>query len=1025
MLLLKDPNSPEQRRANDQVYLAVGGGYAGLPGLTAGDAAAPAGPLGGPAWGRFAAIGGYPPELMVKAPDLALLAVRAARRAAAADPDDANAYRQLAVAYLALRNDAGERAHSAGFAPLAMLRHVQAVTALRQTLLVNPDQEAAHDALANLFMQVKPVPFIDLAFEHRSAQLQLARRFGPRPRRGRGGVQGRSIGWRPRSRPLEKQVRDAQSVCAIRFTSIGDDPTTKANTALQLGLAGTALDDVLMKARVEVYGSAVAYRELELLVLTGRAREALDMLDDAEMRANKVKLLTYDVSFIGDSPVAYTFPTYEWLLACAASAAGDYGKADAALDLIGDFLTARQKAGPPSYAASVVADVGAPVGGVAGPSALGWLGHRMMHTRDLYLQADRNLRAERGDVLTLRGLLDLERGVPADAVKPLNEAAVLSRSVRADGGDAPGAALGGDVLEAAGRRPMKRTVGRPVPRRPPRCRSVRRAHEPSSGAPAEAGAPYRTPEGRIMSDAADRPTKAPGQPPSAGERPTTKRFRRRFVWAGVAAAILVAAAAAVGVVYYKYRSHNPPSAPPPAEGLQPDGQASDSLLFQDFGGTARQEAAERYYTAAGAGFAGLTGSSAPTGAAGGPLTDVAALGLRTAALAEILPDYGAEPPGPALQAVRDARHALAAGPPDADAWLRLAHAYLTLRLKTVERSRAPAFTALAVLRHVQVAAALRRALDLNPDLEAAHEILADLYLDARFYDAAYEQRHAQLLISRRVGRRPGEDADAAKRRLDALEAQDRELKKAVDHATDVCMIRSTGRPSPEWRCRTALSLGLPGWALDECLKAPADALGREGKVWEIELFLMTGRLAEVKTALDDRDARKNLDMPISVGLVSVGQESASAMWLPAYGWLRTCEAAAAGDYDAAGAALEEMGDQLEARQAPLRDEYAASVAADAAAQAGETGGPPALGWLAARMQLTRVLYEESDRDLRSRRADLLTLRGLLDLEREAPADAGKLLDEALALSRSVRADGGDSAGAALAEAYRKSLAIGR
>ena len=108
-----------------------------------------------------------------------------------------------------------------------------------------------------------------------------------------------------------------------------------------------------------------------------------------------------------------------------------------------------------AYAASVAADIGAPAAGSGGPLALAWLGRRMLQTRELYQQADRSLRAERADVLTLTALLDLERGAPADAAQRLKESVALSRAVRDEGGDVPGAALAEAYLRrmTAGRKP--------------------------------------------------------------------------------------------------------------------------------------------------------------------------------------------------------------------------------------------------------------------------------------------------------------------------------------------------------------------------------------------------------------------------------------------------------------------------------------------------------------------------------------------------------------------------------------------
>ena len=446
LLLFEDPNAPGRREAADQGYLSGGGAFAGLIGLPAADGT-PGGPLGrlAPIVLRVAAVQEILPGFRDKPPDLALLAVRAARRAVAADPDDAPAYLNLAWAYLALHDETAEHSRAAGFTPLTMLRYVQIVAALRQALVRDPDLEAAHQLLADQFLQMRPVPYYDLALQHRRAQSQLARRSGRGPGEDAAAYQRRLDGLEAQVRDLEKIVQDATNVCEIRFKSIGEDPLKRADAALGLGLVGKALDDVLMKARVEVFGAAVAQRELELLVLTGRTREAEDMLDDEQMRANRYKLLTYEVSFGGGSypGVAYRFPTYEWLLACAAASLGDYEQADDALEGIGGLLEKEGSASRRSYAVSVVCDVGVLAAAPTNPLAVAWAGKRERQTATIYLGADRDLRAERADLLTLRGLLDLERGAPEDARRRLQESIDLSGPVKDAGGDVPGAALAG------------------------------------------------------------------------------------------------------------------------------------------------------------------------------------------------------------------------------------------------------------------------------------------------------------------------------------------------------------------------------------------------------------------------------------------------------------------------------------------------------------------------------------------------------------------------------------------------------
>ena len=69
---------------------------------------------------------------MDRPPALLLLTVRAARRAVAANPGDANAWLRLGQAYVLLRDETCERAGLGLRSPLAQLREVQITTALEQ-----------------------------------------------------------------------------------------------------------------------------------------------------------------------------------------------------------------------------------------------------------------------------------------------------------------------------------------------------------------------------------------------------------------------------------------------------------------------------------------------------------------------------------------------------------------------------------------------------------------------------------------------------------------------------------------------------------------------------------------------------------------------------------------------------------------------------------------------------------------------------------------------------------------------------
>src|SRR5205823_2708648 len=71
-------------------------------------------------------------------PALLYLAIRAARRALARNPEDAQAYLVLGESYLRLLNDTRERAWGERMQELVQLRQVQASTALNQAISLDP-----------------------------------------------------------------------------------------------------------------------------------------------------------------------------------------------------------------------------------------------------------------------------------------------------------------------------------------------------------------------------------------------------------------------------------------------------------------------------------------------------------------------------------------------------------------------------------------------------------------------------------------------------------------------------------------------------------------------------------------------------------------------------------------------------------------------------------------------------------------------------------------------------------------------
>jgi hypothetical protein len=370
----------------------------------------------------FARLGERPPALP-------LLAVRAARRAVAANPEDANAWLRLGQAYLLLRNVTCEQSAAGLLPPLAQLRHVQIATALEQAVRLDPDLEVAHHELARLYGARN---FLDQALEHQREELRLARR-GPRAGESEEVFADRLEQLEKDTAKLTEQVEDRRKRYAGGARSLQGDRVAQANAALRLGLARMAAEEVLMASQAELLGVAGRRLELDLLLSLGRADEIRPILNEKGLRASKHGLGSYDLAPpIGPDglptyPLPYQFLGYEWLHLLASAAAGDYALARGDLRGLRDELRARHDrlrkgerdledrawevvprllSGPPWFLPAFAA------GALA----------RTLSERSLLQAGAPVLRAQEADVCVLEGLLALEQGDPAAARSAFDEA---------------------------------------------------------------------------------------------------------------------------------------------------------------------------------------------------------------------------------------------------------------------------------------------------------------------------------------------------------------------------------------------------------------------------------------------------------------------------------------------------------------------------------------------------------------------------------------------------------------------------
>src|SRR5579875_2013148 len=205
-------------------------------------------------------------------PELLLLAIRAARRAIKDDPYDAQAYHLLGEAYLRLLHNSRERFAKYDLPSLVHIRRIQAVCALHQALLLQPDLLQTHLRLYALYQEMG---LLDFALQHARQVLHLNQRNGK--------AAGESQeSWEQRLRQTEEWVQKLEEEVQRRLDryelqAARRSVLEQAVLAREQGLGGKALD-ILLASDVAVFGRRGAELELELLLAAGRIQEAREWL---------------------------------------------------------------------------------------------------------------------------------------------------------------------------------------------------------------------------------------------------------------------------------------------------------------------------------------------------------------------------------------------------------------------------------------------------------------------------------------------------------------------------------------------------------------------------------------------------------------------------------------------------------------------------------------------------------------------------------------------------------------------------
>jgi hypothetical protein len=332
-----------------------------------------------------------------------LLAVRAARRALAANPDDPGAYLLLGEAYVRLASQTRERSWRATLPPLAALRHAQALAALEQAALLRPDLDRAHALLVQLYYDDGQ---LDRALEHLRARARIA------------GPEGAEM--RADADTMESLVKRSEKVYEANVADKTDPSKVfrRASLAARHGLSRKALE-MLLESHPAVFGDAGVRLQLDLMMQAGRAFEVRAWLEPQHE------------AVLGFTP-------YHSLRAEADAACGDYAGADAELDVLGEKV--RQVGISPKQLAPVRAAVALRVGSAtlarpdfaAGPAGLAGTGFAQFDAlRPLAGPAD--LLRQEADIRVFRGLLALESGAVEDAGQHFRAA------LEVWGGDGPAA----------------------------------------------------------------------------------------------------------------------------------------------------------------------------------------------------------------------------------------------------------------------------------------------------------------------------------------------------------------------------------------------------------------------------------------------------------------------------------------------------------------------------------------------------------------------------------------------------------
>jgi tetratricopeptide (TPR) repeat protein len=386
---------------------------------------------------------------MNRSPALPLLAIRAARRGTELDRDDPTAWLMLGRAYALLEGPTWEREAGEPLTLLRELRHVQRTTAFAQAVILNSDSLPARQELAFAYAGRGA---LDLAHRHAGEALRILRRAGPAARESSTDFEVRVTRLAELAERTEVAVLDAENRYHVRTTGLAGEPLSRARIARDLGLPQKAID-VLIQSHPDLYGPEGVGLLIDLLLSTGQAPEARALLEREEIQRKPGSL---GVTQIMGMPHpdghrwAYRFPSFAWHSLRLALGSGQYERARTLLDDLCDEYEQEERILRPVKTIEVAVTVAAEIGLVAPPNGVFnrlWMA-QAREARSEVWRHTHLLSVHRADLLTISGVLELERGDRESARSRLAAARTLYESKRPLAPALPGLALATRYLEA-------------------------------------------------------------------------------------------------------------------------------------------------------------------------------------------------------------------------------------------------------------------------------------------------------------------------------------------------------------------------------------------------------------------------------------------------------------------------------------------------------------------------------------------------------------------------------------------------